>query len=118
MLFRSLLNVLDDVFLLDFPLKPTQSALQRFPVLDYDFRQNLTPPLLTKNLRKEYSLAARALVCQGIEQPVHLRVRACGQSGSVVIAGVDDSQNRQHGGAYLPLGLPVARRTEVQKGAA
>src|SRR5207237_10801248 len=32
-----LLDVLDDVFLLHFPLEPTKGALDRFALLDFDF---------------------------------------------------------------------------------
>jgi hypothetical protein len=39
-----LLDILDDVFLLNFPLEPTESALNGFALLDFDFRHAPTPP--------------------------------------------------------------------------
>src|SRR5262249_40103587 len=41
---RMLLDVLDDVFLLNLALEPTESALDRFALLDFHFRHVLTPP--------------------------------------------------------------------------
>jgi hypothetical protein len=39
-----LLDILDDVFLLNLPLEPAESALNRFALLDFDFRHLQTPP--------------------------------------------------------------------------
>src|SRR5262249_10587619 len=39
-----LLDVLDDVFLLNFPFESAECALDRFALLDFYFRHVLTPP--------------------------------------------------------------------------
>src|SRR5204863_9329516 len=39
-----LLDILDDVFLLNLPLEPAESALNRLALLNFDFRHALTPP--------------------------------------------------------------------------
>jgi hypothetical protein len=39
-----LLDIFDDVFLLNLPLEPAESALDRFALLDLDFSHALTPP--------------------------------------------------------------------------
>jgi hypothetical protein len=41
---RVLLDVLDDVFLLNLPLEPPESALNRLALLDLHFRHASTPP--------------------------------------------------------------------------
>jgi hypothetical protein len=39
-----LLDILDDVFLLDLPLEPAESALDRFALLDFDFSHATNTP--------------------------------------------------------------------------
>jgi hypothetical protein len=41
---RVLLDVLDNVFLLNFPLEPAESAFDRFTLLDLHFSHARTPP--------------------------------------------------------------------------
>lgn len=41
---RVSLDFLDDVLLLDFPLKAAQCALERFTILDINFSQFASPP--------------------------------------------------------------------------
>jgi len=39
-----LLDILDDVFLLDLPLEPAESAFDRFALLDFDFSHATNTP--------------------------------------------------------------------------
>jgi hypothetical protein len=41
-----LLDILDDVFLLDFPLEPAESAFDRFALLDFDFSHATNTPFM------------------------------------------------------------------------
>jgi len=41
-----LLDILDDVFLLDLPLEPAESAFYRFALLDFDFSHATNTPFM------------------------------------------------------------------------
>jgi hypothetical protein len=45
-----LLDILDDVFLLDLPLEPSESALDRFALLDFDFSHATNTPFMGDKL--------------------------------------------------------------------
>src|SRR5258708_12829812 len=48
-----LLDVLDDVFLLDLPLEPAESAFDRFALLDFDFTPAPNTPSACRQLHDQ-----------------------------------------------------------------
>ena len=57
-----LLDVLDDVFLLDFPFEPTQGAFNRFALLNLHFSHATHTPFAGGNMRKYVRLSQQARI--------------------------------------------------------
>src|SRR5712672_1538122 len=49
-----LLDILDDVFLLNLPLEPAESALDRFALLDFDFSHASNTPFAGGKMTNSY----------------------------------------------------------------